>query len=179
MHTTKKTVQQYEAEAERIGGCLIHPAGPSRQVYQLRHGLINNSTLAVCHTCDNPLCIEDSHHFLGTWKDNVDDAVQKGRHSCFKNVKLALEAAHKLEVLQDPERCRKIGEASRKRWITDREKMLDAIRRGAESRKISGMDLIAAARSAETRKATGSTHKATLKGWETRRKNIAAKGGSK
>jgi hypothetical protein len=52
--------------------------------------------MAVCHTCDNPRCIEDGHHFLGSWKDNVRDATVKGRHSAFRNVTLAQEGLYRL-----------------------------------------------------------------------------------
>jgi hypothetical protein len=48
-----------------------------------RHGALP-STIAVCHTCDNPNCINDAHHFAGTWGDNVRDAVAKGRHACLR-----------------------------------------------------------------------------------------------
>jgi hypothetical protein len=33
----------------------------------------------VCHTCDNPPCCRDGHHFLGTAKQNTADARAKGR----------------------------------------------------------------------------------------------------
>jgi len=35
--------------------------------------------LFVCHSCDNRACIEISHLFLGTARDNVTDMIRKGR----------------------------------------------------------------------------------------------------
>lgn len=48
-----------------------------RLAYRLFLGQIPNDKL-VCHSCDNKLCINPSHLFLGSHKDNSQDASKKG-----------------------------------------------------------------------------------------------------
>lgn len=43
------------------------------------HKKIDPGKYLVCHTCDNPPCVNPNHLWLGTEKDNVHDMHHKGR----------------------------------------------------------------------------------------------------
>lgn len=49
-----------------------------RVAWKLYRGNIPKG-LCVCHKCDTPSCVSPDHLFIGTRKDNQQDAFQKGR----------------------------------------------------------------------------------------------------
>jgi len=55
--------------------------------HRMSHRVFNGPTpdgFYVCHKCDNPVCFNPDHLFLGTPQDNVDDMFAKGRNQDYK-----------------------------------------------------------------------------------------------
>lgn len=55
----------------------------SRMAYELFKGPLEDKKL-VCHTCDNPPCVNPDHLWLGTNRDNQLDSIKKGRRPKMK-----------------------------------------------------------------------------------------------
>jgi len=48
-----------------------------RFAYSITYGAIGD--LSVCHHCDVKPCVRPTHLFLGTQRENIQDAIEKGR----------------------------------------------------------------------------------------------------
>lgn len=97
------------ANTERVGDCIVWKGDAHRNGY----GYINSrgrrftthrvswalhfgpipAGLFVCHTCDNPPCINPDHLWLGTTSENTADMVAKGRSNPWPGLDAAA-AAH-------------------------------------------------------------------------------------
>jgi len=56
--------------------------------------------MCVCHSCDTPLCVNPDHLFLGTRRENNQDAARKGRMRCWM---AKLTASQVLEIRSSSE----------------------------------------------------------------------------
>lgn len=72
------------------GTFKLHKAYRAHRVALCLTGVSIPKGMQVCHRCDNPICCNPAHLFVGTNQDNRNDCVQKGRqqhgerHCCAK-----------------------------------------------------------------------------------------------
>lgn len=53
--------------------------------------------MVIMHLCDQPFCCNPNHLQLGTYKQNSDDMVKKGRSKCSEGRKLKIRQNNRLK----------------------------------------------------------------------------------
>lgn len=79
-----------------------------RVSYFLEHGRIDSDRL-VLHRCDVRACVNPAHLFLGTPKDNSQDAVRKGRNAKVYGEQNGKSKLTRADVLAIRRMCKKGG----------------------------------------------------------------------
>src|SRR5882724_666617 len=71
--------------------------------YQKYYNVELNSSQLICHTCDNTLCINPEHLYVGNNQSNMDDMVKRGRSARGRgNAKITEEQARRIKYGNEP-----------------------------------------------------------------------------
>ncbi len=127
----KNTIQDFWNRVDKSGSCWIWQARKDidgygifpfekkeRKAHRFAFEQLNGAIpkgMFVCHSCDNPSCVNPAHLFLGTLQDNHKDMMNKGRqghgrHPGSTNPSAKLTEQQVLEIRALPGPNRKIAE---------------------------------------------------------------------
>lgn len=77
---------EYQGGKNNIGYGMIRDEKKMRTAHRVsyeEHKGPIPPRMCVCHTCDNPICCNPDHLWLGTLKQNTQDMITKGRAKIF------------------------------------------------------------------------------------------------
>ena len=87
-----------------------------REVWRHLRGEIQNGKY-LCHTCDNPQCVNPEHLYVGTHQDNMNDMKARGRTWAAQNPEAAREVGRRTGLANTHAR----GEKNPKSKLTEQQ----------------------------------------------------------
>jgi len=110
---TDNDCYEWQAYRNKKGYGVFYTAGKSwlshRFAWTLKYGAIPEGML-ICHSCDNPSCINWRHLWIGTNRDNLDDMLRKGRsRQGEKHIDVKLTETDVLEIRADSRSLRQLS----------------------------------------------------------------------
>jgi hypothetical protein len=99
--TRAKVRRTHNYEQPIIGTWRSRTENAHRISWMLHRGDIPNG-LHVLHRCDNPICVNPEHLFLGTHRDNMADMIAKGRNCSKLTAEKVLEIRRRYDAGERP-----------------------------------------------------------------------------
>lgn len=84
---------------------MINGVRPAIKAHRASYMLTNHTEIplrmCICHKCDNRLCVNPDHLFLGTHADNSSDMVNKGRSARGQKIGICILNEEKVKKIRE------------------------------------------------------------------------------
>lgn len=90
---------EWQGALDGSGYAQVWCQGKVRKAHRLAFVFVKGPIpegMCICHTCDNPKCINPAHLFIGTHQDNMSDKDAKGRTYNGRAARTHCPAGHEL-----------------------------------------------------------------------------------
>lgn len=82
----------------KTGGVLAHRAAFLYTYGWLPYRVVGKDGQMICHSCNNSVCVNPQHLYVGTMQDNINDAMKCGTHIASPARRQELRAMSRIRV---------------------------------------------------------------------------------